>query len=147
MTSALLLTSAGRQVGIVANVSTSFHGASMEMASMIGSVTGFLPITLPLLAAMPPSFRGDEPTPPRAAGHQWGNAWQALHWSAVASVFHCEVHLTASVWGVCAMLDKDLHDRIDVSFAWDLVERFSTQPREKPADANRGAELIADRLN
>jgi Peptidase family M28 len=44
------------------------------------------------------------------------------------------------------MLEKGLHDRIDVSFAWDLVERFSTQPREKPADANRGAELIADRL-
>jgi len=44
------------------------------------------------------------------------------------------------------MLDKNLHDRIDVDFAWDLVERFANQPREKPADANRGAEIIAERL-
>jgi N-acetylated-alpha-linked acidic dipeptidase len=44
------------------------------------------------------------------------------------------------------MLDKGLHDRIDVGFAWDLVERFSTQPREKPSDANRGAEIIAEQL-
>jgi hypothetical protein len=44
------------------------------------------------------------------------------------------------------MLDKGFHDRIDVGFAWGLVERFSTQPREKPADANRGAELIGERL-
>ena len=44
------------------------------------------------------------------------------------------------------MLDKSFHDRIDVGFAWDLVERFSIQPREQPADANRGAEIIAERL-
>jgi len=44
------------------------------------------------------------------------------------------------------MLEKSFHDRIDVGFAWDLVERFSSQPREKPADANRGAEIIAERL-
>jgi Peptidase family M28 len=44
------------------------------------------------------------------------------------------------------MLDKSFHDRIDVNLAWDLVERFSSQPREKPADANRGAELIVERL-
>ena len=44
------------------------------------------------------------------------------------------------------MLDKSFHDRIDVDFAWDLVERFSNQPREKPADSNRGAEIIAERL-
>jgi hypothetical protein len=44
------------------------------------------------------------------------------------------------------MLDKSFHDRIDVDFAWDLVERFSSQPREKPADANCGAEIIAERL-
>src|SRR5262245_5525230 len=44
------------------------------------------------------------------------------------------------------MLEKSFHDRIDVGFAWDLVERFSTQPREQPADANRGAEIIAERL-
>jgi hypothetical protein len=39
-----------------------------------------------------------------------------------------------------------LHDRIDVAFAWDLVERFSAQPREKPADVNLGAEIIGERL-
>jgi N-acetylated-alpha-linked acidic dipeptidase len=44
------------------------------------------------------------------------------------------------------MLHKSFHDRIDVGFAWDLVERFSVQPREQPADANRGAEIIAERL-
>ena len=44
------------------------------------------------------------------------------------------------------MLDNSFHGRIDVDFAWDLVERFSGQPREKPADANRGAEIIAERL-
>jgi len=44
------------------------------------------------------------------------------------------------------MLDQSFHDRIDVNFAWDLVERFSCQPRQKPADANRGAEIIAERL-
>lgn len=44
------------------------------------------------------------------------------------------------------MLEKSFHDRIDVGFAWDLVERFSCQPREKPVDANRGAEIIAERL-
>src|SRR5215467_12542076 len=44
------------------------------------------------------------------------------------------------------MLDNSFHGRIDVDFAWDLVERFSSQPREKPADANRGAEIIAERL-
>jgi Peptidase family M28 len=44
------------------------------------------------------------------------------------------------------MLDKSFHDRIDVDFAWDLVERFANQPREKPADANRGAEIIAEQL-
>src|ERR1700730_5805432 len=54
--------------------------------------------------------------------------------------------LTAHAWGFRAMVHKGLHDRIDVGFAWDLVERFSAQPREKPADANRGAEIIAERL-
>ena len=44
------------------------------------------------------------------------------------------------------MLDKSFHDRIDVDFAWDLVVRFANQAREKPADANRGAEIIAERL-
>lgn len=44
------------------------------------------------------------------------------------------------------MLDRTFHDRIDPAFAWNLVERFSNQPREKPADANRGAEIIAERL-
>lgn len=44
------------------------------------------------------------------------------------------------------MLDKTFHDRIDVGFAWGLVEAFATQPREKPADARRGADMIAERL-
>jgi len=44
------------------------------------------------------------------------------------------------------MLDKSFHDCIDVDFAWDLVKRFSGQPREKPADANRGAEIIVEQL-
>ena len=44
------------------------------------------------------------------------------------------------------MLKGEFHDAIKVDFAWDLVERFATQPREKPADANRGAEIIAERL-
>jgi hypothetical protein len=44
------------------------------------------------------------------------------------------------------MLDRAFHDRIDADFAWDLVERFSSQLREKPADANRGAEMIAEHL-
>ena len=44
------------------------------------------------------------------------------------------------------MLHKDFLDRVDVGFAWGLIESFATQPREAPDDANRGAELIADRL-
>jgi hypothetical protein len=44
------------------------------------------------------------------------------------------------------MPDHGFHDQIDIAFAWDLIERFSAQPREKPADANRGAEIIAERL-
>ena len=44
------------------------------------------------------------------------------------------------------MLHKDFLDRVDVGFAWGLVESFATQPREAPEDANRGAELIAERL-
>ncbi|MGH6814899.1 MAG: M28 family peptidase, partial [Hyphomicrobiaceae bacterium] len=44
------------------------------------------------------------------------------------------------------MLHKDFLDHIDVNFAWRLVERFATQPREAPADVNRGADLIAEQL-
>ena len=44
------------------------------------------------------------------------------------------------------MLDRAFHDRINADFAWDLVERFSGLPREKPADVNRGAEIIAEYL-
>jgi hypothetical protein len=33
-----------------------------------------------------------------------------------------------------------------VSFAWRLVERFARQPREAPADVNRGADIIAEQL-
>ena len=44
------------------------------------------------------------------------------------------------------MLHKDFLDRVSVDFAWGLIESFKTQPREAPEDANRGAELIAERL-
>jgi hypothetical protein len=44
------------------------------------------------------------------------------------------------------MLHKNFLDRVDVGFAWGLIESFATQPREAPQDANRGAELIAERL-
>src|SRR5258708_21975748 len=44
------------------------------------------------------------------------------------------------------MLHKDFLDSVDVAFAWGLIESFATQPREAPDDANRGAELIAQRL-
>jgi hypothetical protein len=37
-------------------------------------------------------------------------------------------------------------DTIDVDFAWSLVEGFARQPREKPHDADRGAEMIAEKL-
>jgi hypothetical protein len=49
------------------------------------------------------------------------------------------------VEGGSAMLHKDFLDRVDVGFAWGLIESFATQPREAPEDANRGAELIAER--
>jgi len=35
---------------------------------------------------------------------------------------------------------------IDGNFAWELVEAYEHQQREAPADANRGAEMIAERL-
>ena len=44
------------------------------------------------------------------------------------------------------MLDRSFHDHIDVGFAWDLVERFSTEPRERPGDTRRGAEIIAEQM-
>ena len=44
------------------------------------------------------------------------------------------------------MLDRSFHDHIDVGFAWDLVERFATEPRERPGETRRGAEIVADRL-
>ncbi len=44
------------------------------------------------------------------------------------------------------MLQGEFRNAIKVDFAWDLVERFATQPREKPVDASRGAEIIAERL-
>src|SRR6516164_7795651 len=69
----------------------------------------------------------------------------AQNWSPIPTVLHCWV-VDRPYPGVLAMLDQSFHDRIDVNFAWDLVERFSCQPREKPADANRGAEIIAERL-
>jgi hypothetical protein len=33
-----------------------------------------------------------------------------------------------------------------VDLGWDLVEAFATQPRERPADVNTGADMIAERL-
>ena len=44
------------------------------------------------------------------------------------------------------MLDRSFHDHIDVGFAWNLVERFATEPRERPGETRRGAEIVADRL-
>lgn len=35
---------------------------------------------------------------------------------------------------------------ISIDAPWSLIEAFASQPREKPADANRGAEMIAERL-
>ena len=35
---------------------------------------------------------------------------------------------------------------ISIEAPWSLIEAFATQPREKPEDGNRGAEMIADRL-
>ena len=37
-------------------------------------------------------------------------------------------------------------DNIDMAEPWGLVQAFASQPREAPADANRGAEMIAERL-
>lgn len=35
---------------------------------------------------------------------------------------------------------------LNVEQPWKLIEAFATQPREAPVDANRGADMIADRL-
>ena len=35
---------------------------------------------------------------------------------------------------------------ISIDAPWSLIEAFATQPREKPEDGNRGAEMIAERL-
>ena len=37
-------------------------------------------------------------------------------------------------------------DQVQVDFAWKLIERFKDQPREAPADVNRGADMIAAQL-
>ncbi len=37
-------------------------------------------------------------------------------------------------------------DNISIEAPWSLIEAFATQPREKPEDGNRGAEMIAERL-
>ena len=44
------------------------------------------------------------------------------------------------------MPSATFHDQVQVDFAWTLIERFRHQPREAPADANRGAEIIAEQL-
>ncbi len=43
-------------------------------------------------------------------------------------------------------LNDALRKEINLSTAWDLVEKFAYQHREKPEDANRGAEMIAEAL-
>src|SRR5262245_33098933 len=70
----------------------------------------------------------------------------ASNWSATITVLHCHDRTPRSHLGNQAMLEKSLHDHVDVNFAWRLVERFAAQPREAPADVNRGAELIAEQL-
>ena len=42
-------------------------------------------------------------------------------------------------------IDKITRD-ISIDAPWSLIEAFATQPREKPEDGNRGAEMIAERL-
>src|SRR6516225_6741175 len=69
----------------------------------------------------------------------------ASHWSTSVVVLHYR-RRDRSRHGVATMLDRAFHDRIDADFAWDLVERFSGQPRERPADVNRGADIIAEHL-
>jgi hypothetical protein len=43
-------------------------------------------------------------------------------------------------------LNDALRKEINLSTAWSLVEKFAHQHREKPEDANRGAEMIAEAL-
>ncbi len=43
-------------------------------------------------------------------------------------------------------LDRTVTNDISIEAPWSLIETFATQPREKPDDANRGAEIIAERL-
>jgi len=43
-------------------------------------------------------------------------------------------------------LNDALRKEINLSTAWGLVEKFAHQHREKPEDANRGAEMIAEAL-
>ena len=42
-------------------------------------------------------------------------------------------------------IDRVTRD-ISIDAPWSLIEAFATQPREKPEDGNRGAEMIAERL-
>ena len=35
---------------------------------------------------------------------------------------------------------------LNIDEPWGLIEAFAAQPREAPDDANRGAEMIAERL-
>lgn len=43
-------------------------------------------------------------------------------------------------------MTASLQDQVQVDFAWALIERFKSQPREAPDDANRGAEMIVEQL-
>ena len=45
------------------------------------------------------------------------------------------------------MLDRDvIRDDVSLDAPWTLVESFAGQPREKPEDVNRGADMIAGAL-
>jgi N-acetylated-alpha-linked acidic dipeptidase len=42
--------------------------------------------------------------------------------------------------------EQRILDKISLDEPWRLVETFSTMPRWRPEDVNRGADTIADRL-
>ena len=43
-------------------------------------------------------------------------------------------------------MDTSILENVDINVAWELVEKFSTMPRWKPEDVNKGADLIIDKL-
>ena len=42
--------------------------------------------------------------------------------------------------------EKQFLDAVSLDLPWSLVERFSTMPRWRPEDVNRGAEVIIEKL-